>query len=478
MTIGLKHNGNVRRETREGTEHLVVPVRAVKAMNLDGGYLPADEIKDTARAWNDTPVTLQHPRNASGDLTSASDNVDVQEQTRLGRLYNTEYDPGAQALDGEIWLNLDRIEQIGGEAQDVADMLENGDPVNVSTAYFGEMLDSGEYDGEFRENVVGNITPDHLAVLPNKEGKCGIEDGCAAGAPAPVANADTAIFAVAGGDGPADDPGSSGEASGDTGPTMSNDTDGDAADADTSASATTGDSRGDADGDGAESFGRRAGRAFANHLQKLGFSDHTMNRQDKIDVLVNEHGFTEDSLEGMGDSCLDQTHESFTNNDEAEDDADADDADPAPDADADDAGADPAPDADSPDASDDDTDTMTDIDALRDEIASLREEMATPDDVEQIAQETLAANEEEQVREALVDQIVANSDEYDAEALAETPVPVLENIRDDVATTSAANFAAQRGAAPAPQANGDDEAEQWTELVEKASGTPGQGGEN
>lgn len=172
--------GSLRRENLEGREHLVAPVRAMQAMRLDGGYVPAAHVEASVPAWNGTAVTLNHPRTPRGELTSANDPALV-EKVWLGRYFNAAYDPDAEALDGEVWIDTARAEEMGGGAGEVVEMLENGSEVSVSTSYFADRLPPGEYDGEHREVVAGNIRPDHLAMLPNKDGRCSIEDGCMAG---------------------------------------------------------------------------------------------------------------------------------------------------------------------------------------------------------------------------------------------------------------------------------------------------------
>ena len=144
---------DTRRETLEGQEYFVVPVTAMKAMNLTGGYVPAEHVKRSELAWNGEPVTLNHPTTANGDLTSAN-SPEMAEKTLLGRFFNVSYDPDTTELNGEIWYN---IESLTSKAPDVLEKLENEEPIAVSTAYYGDRLPSGEYDGEYRERVIGNI---------------------------------------------------------------------------------------------------------------------------------------------------------------------------------------------------------------------------------------------------------------------------------------------------------------------------------
>lgn len=495
---------NVREETFRGREYLVAPVVPIQAMNLDGGYVPEREIHRSVPAWNGTPVTLNHPRNEHGDLVSANA-PSVAEKTWLGYLFNTDATDGG--MEGEIWLDVENAQDLGGEAEAVLESFQNGEPVSVSTSYFGDRLEPGEYDGEQRENVMGNLRPDHLAVLPNKDGRCSIDDGCVAG-PQAVANdadVDPAALRVAA---QTDDPDETGEdLAGNksvAGVTFTGTSDGkldeSAIDEDDFEDhyLYPGDSKSDSsypvvDADGnlrkgnvvsAWELGARGGvdeethkrkvlklgrefdsppdfveqaenafsraynllkdalsispeggadageRQTANESAESDTSDDIMtDREEMVDVLTNEHGFKQESLEGMGDTCLERTYNSFVEDDDHDDEPETNSND-----DTDESGAD-----------DGDAEVAQAVNELREEIESLREEAVTEDEIDEAVQ----ANEREQRRQDLIDDIVANSDEYDQEALSETPLGVVENIHSNVTDTSGdAFYGAQPGASP------------------------------
>jgi hypothetical protein len=194
----------VRRETFQGRKFLVAPVVPIRAMNLDNGYVPKTHVAKSAPAWNGTPVTLNHPRDSDGRLVSAN-SPGVANKTWLGWLFNNQVINGGDATQGEIWIDEQNARGLDGEAEEIVDRLENGDPLTVSTSYFGDKLEPGTYDGKQRSDVMGNLRPDHLAILPNKEGKCSIEDGCVAGPQAANSNVPQLRVAVT------DDPDESGE---------------------------------------------------------------------------------------------------------------------------------------------------------------------------------------------------------------------------------------------------------------------------
>lgn len=172
---------NIRYETFKGNDYLVAPTVPIRAMNLDKGYVPTSHVEKSAPAWNGTPLTLNHPRNEHGELVSAN-SPDVAEKTWLGHLFNNRAVNGGEKTMGEAWFDIEHCKNLGEQAANIIDKLESGENISVSTSYFFDRLPSGEYDGELRDEVAGNIRPDHLAILLNKSGRCSIEDGCMVGA--------------------------------------------------------------------------------------------------------------------------------------------------------------------------------------------------------------------------------------------------------------------------------------------------------
>lgn len=180
----------VRREQMDGTEYAVAPVTLLKPMhlnvpgnwNVNEAYLPEEEAKASIPSWNGTPLTLNHPTQNGAGTTANS--PEMHEKTVLGRVFNAEWESGA--VQGEAWFNIPKIRDMGGMAENALERVLNGDSVEVSTGYRASKLPSGEYDGETRNAVQGNLKPDHLAVLPNQQGKCSVEAGCGVGEP--VAN--------------------------------------------------------------------------------------------------------------------------------------------------------------------------------------------------------------------------------------------------------------------------------------------------
>ena len=486
MQINEIDVNEIRHETVDNREWLVAPVTAMKATYLDGGYVPAEHVKKSERAWNGEPITLNHPTAPNGEFVSAN-SPEIAEKTVLGRFYNVKYDEETTELNGEIWIDVTKAEQLGGQASEAVEMLENEEAVSVSTAYFGDELPPGVYDGKHRHAVIGNIRPDHLAVLPDGEGRCSIDDGCMAGVPAVnmlvtntgvksdiLENARTPTYNgvediswddeaeqlsyyqknldIEDVDWPElseEDRVKVAEH------TLLGDPQAEIADhgiAYPVVNAETGKLNKEAlesvTGDGEETArkllenefktnmtdleqeGEEFGKGFMNTLRNTLGIDMT-TRDEMITVLVNEHGFKEDSLEGMGDECLKNTFESFNDDVSEEQETEV-------------------------EETEESEVEETEEDPVISKLEQIESEMVTVETVE----EMIAANQEQDERQELVAEIVKNSEDYPEEELQDTPISVLKNIREDVKPDTSANFMAQRGAA----ANSVDEAEDFPTL--------------
>lgn len=184
------NSSSVRNEELDGTEYAVAPVTLLKPMylNVPGNwsvneaYLPASEAKESIPSWNGTPLTLNHPTQNGAGTTANS--PEMHQKTVLGRVFNAEWD--GNEVTAEAWFNIPKIREMGGMAENALERVLDGDSVEVSTGYRASKLPRGEYDGETHNAVQGNLKPDHLAVLPNQQGKCSVEAGCGVGEP--VAN--------------------------------------------------------------------------------------------------------------------------------------------------------------------------------------------------------------------------------------------------------------------------------------------------
>lgn len=159
----------------DGQDHLVVPVIAIKTGVLNGTYYSKEEIQAFAQAWNGVPVPVNHPKN--GDTAVSANSPEFENTVNIGKLFNVNYERGK--LKGEIWINNDKAKRLGYES--ILDHFAEGKMMEVSTGLYSEIYDEpGIFNNQKYSFVARNIRPDHLALLPNEEGACSLEDGCGA----------------------------------------------------------------------------------------------------------------------------------------------------------------------------------------------------------------------------------------------------------------------------------------------------------
>lgn len=447
ITINADGQTTVREEHRGGDRYLVAEdVGLVRPQVLVNGYVPEASVAASTDAenthggtgWAGTTATLNHPRDDSGEVVLAANDA-VQEEYGLGELEGDYWD--GEYVRADVAVNADRAEAMGGEAADVVAALENGDPLDVSSQYLGVDLPPGEYDGEHRESAEAIVAPDALALLPNKPGQCSVEHGCGVN---PDAASGLGLAANAGhltATGATDDPDttdSSAETGEDAAPgrpmtdsrtyetigRVVSGLTGGMVGHETAADPTGNDGDGDdggasgADAPDDDPEGTDAGTTGADTPADGGSGNQTMDadtRTTLIEEITANSAIKEESLEGMGDQCLETTHESVVGNsgddpdDDPQDDPGADD----PASGADDVGG------------DDRTIGDMSVEELGDALAD--QGFVTQDGLD--AHVEKVANQRS--KEERVERIVANSAEYDSDdtqTLLETPDDVLDRI--------------------------------------------------
>jgi len=165
----------LERRTLDGREYAVAPAVAIVEGVLNGYFVPADEIAGFVEAWNGRPIPLRHPQR-NGEYVSAN-SPDIVEAEVIGAFYNAYMD--GTALKGEFWFDVAKIERLGGIALDTLNRMEAGEVVEVSTAYWCEIVvEPGIYNATPYLGVQRGIRPDHIALLPDEIGACSVSAGC------------------------------------------------------------------------------------------------------------------------------------------------------------------------------------------------------------------------------------------------------------------------------------------------------------
>lgn len=163
------------RQTLNGREYLVAPMVAIVGGVLNGELVPTDEIGKFPEAWNGIPVPLGHPTQRGAFISANS--PEIVESQCVGRFWNARMD--GDKLIGELWLDIEKAKGMGGDALKALERLENGEPTEVSTAYFRELeANRGTFNGEGYVGIARNLRPDHVALLLNQPGACSWKDGC------------------------------------------------------------------------------------------------------------------------------------------------------------------------------------------------------------------------------------------------------------------------------------------------------------
>lgn len=176
--VALKANA-LAHQVQDGREYAVVQTVVIVEGVLNGALVTAAEIVACAELWNGQVIPLRHPQDAQGNYISAQDPT-VPDADLVGFFRNARVDDNR--LVGEMWLDVAKIQQVGGDALITLNRLEAGEIVEVSSAYFCQAAEeTGEYKGKRYHEVHRALEPDHIALLPDEVGACSVQDGCGAG---------------------------------------------------------------------------------------------------------------------------------------------------------------------------------------------------------------------------------------------------------------------------------------------------------
>lgn len=167
-------NFSVRTAEKDGKIHLVIPIVALKeGVHCGSGgcaFYSATEINRTIQDWNGVPLTASHPKK-NGELVLAKEAL---KDFKIGSFENTKYVAGK--LKGEGWVDVERAEALSPKT---LEMIRMGIPIEVSTSLLSHTDgNDGIWNGEKFEESLFDFVPDHLALLPEEEGACSLEDGC------------------------------------------------------------------------------------------------------------------------------------------------------------------------------------------------------------------------------------------------------------------------------------------------------------
>lgn len=168
--------GGARYETLEGKKYLVVPtvslVEGVHKGNEGMLYYSKEQNTKWVTNWDHKPIVVYHPQ-LNGKAVSACD-PKILESHKIGIMLNSRADADG-TLHHESWLDIDKTNKVDKR---IIPRVLKGEMMEVSTGLFVDNdKKSGKWKNEEYIGAVTNYRPDHLAILPDKEGACSIKDG-------------------------------------------------------------------------------------------------------------------------------------------------------------------------------------------------------------------------------------------------------------------------------------------------------------
>lgn len=173
--------GTTTHRSLNGKDYLVVPMVMITEGVHNGSqgplYYPKDELAKFPAVWNTKPIVVYHPERNGVGLSACE--PEVLETRSVGMIMNTKFVPARKGnpakLRAEAWLEVARLEAVDVR---VLEALEMDTPVEVSTGLFTENeMTPGEWKGEKYVGISRAYRPDHLAILPDREGACSLKDG-------------------------------------------------------------------------------------------------------------------------------------------------------------------------------------------------------------------------------------------------------------------------------------------------------------
>lgn len=163
------------RQGPDGRSYLVVPGTIIVEGVLGDEFVPADEFGRHVQAWAGRPLPLGHPRDGNGFISANS--PDLIERLSVGYFWNPRLE--GDRVRGEYWIDIEKAQRMGGDAQLLLDRVRANQMIETSTAYFRRLEErSGNWRGKPYAGVARDIVPDHIAVLLHQRGNCSIGDGC------------------------------------------------------------------------------------------------------------------------------------------------------------------------------------------------------------------------------------------------------------------------------------------------------------
>jgi DnaJ-domain-containing protein 1 len=179
----LGATGEMRVAEHDGRPHYVVPVVALVEGVIHPVNAPTKEFvsaslfETSAPAWSGRPAFAGHPVK-EGALVSG--NLPDVLPSHIGRVFNARAEGKRLLMDA--WIDPARIRNLDSPEGRVLQRVMDMRPIEVSVGCYVHALKvAGEHNGKKYEAEWKSITPDHLALLDERQvGACSIAMGCGA----------------------------------------------------------------------------------------------------------------------------------------------------------------------------------------------------------------------------------------------------------------------------------------------------------
>lgn len=175
--------GVARYDELEGRQHIVAPMVMITEGVHAGSrgplkYAP-DDMQESVPLWNHKPVVVYHPTE-NGKHVSACSPVQINAR-KVGIILNTRFDEATvgenkvHRLPAECWMDVARLKAID---ERILEALESNTPMEISTGLYNKpVAEVGVFNGKPYATRATKYAPDHLALLPDTLGACGLKDG-------------------------------------------------------------------------------------------------------------------------------------------------------------------------------------------------------------------------------------------------------------------------------------------------------------
>jgi hypothetical protein len=143
-------------------------------LGSDPVYYPPKVLEASTNHWNNMPVTIHHPVDASGAHVMCNTDGSIRMEWEVGKVANVRWEEGK--LKADLMIN---VKQVNSKQPELLTFLQNGGMLEVSTGLLAtDDATAGTWNGEDFSATITEIIPDHLALLPNSTGACSWNDGC------------------------------------------------------------------------------------------------------------------------------------------------------------------------------------------------------------------------------------------------------------------------------------------------------------